>query len=178
MSEPLPELLDLRRAVEAGAQYEGALPLAGMPRLLPMLMDAVGSARYRVRFAKDHRGLDAVEGEVDATLRVRCERCTGVLTLPVSTRFAVAVVQGLDEAAALPDDYEPLLVEVPQVRARDLIEDELILAVPIIPRHAEGECSPPAVAPGVLAPEGDEDAAEAPARNPFAVLARLKDAKQ
>jgi methionyl-tRNA formyltransferase len=86
---------------------------------------------------------------------------------PVAQSTLEEKVLRIWEAEALPDAYDPLLLETPLIRPRDLIEDELILAVPAVPRHAEGSCAPPAFEAG-----GEDALVERP--NPFAALAALK----
>jgi len=109
-----------------------------------------------------------VEGRVTATLLLRCQRCNDVLQLPVSSAFTLAVVAGLDEAAQLPEAYEPLLPEESEIDPAALVEDELLLAVPAVPRHPAGTCEPPA---NTLVELPDA----APAQdNPFAVLEALR----
>jgi uncharacterized protein len=176
MSKSMPELLNPRVAAAHGDSYRGDLPLATLPRLSSLaetgqLADDQGpggsQAAYRLTFFRDEQGRDLVEGSVRAQLRLRCQRCTEGYDLPVDACFTLAVVNGLDEAEALPDAYDPLLLEEALIRPRDLVEDELILAVPAVPRHADGDCVMPAEAAG--ATDGPD---ERP--NPFASLAVLK----
>jgi uncharacterized protein len=146
MSEALPELLDPRRAVATGAEFAGVLPLRKLPRLREMLLNPDGFASYQLRFGRDRQGRDVVWGHVVATLALCCQRCSEALSLDVDSDISLALTEGLDEAAKLPDDYEPLLLPGRLIRASELIEDELILAVPPIARHAEGQCrTPPAM---------------------------------
>jgi len=76
----------------------------------------------------------------------------------------------MDEAAELPEEYDPLLVAGERVRLADLVEDELILALPQIPMHDPGECQAAAVGTdSAAAPEGTAERA-----SPFASLAELR----
>jgi len=87
----------------------------------------------------------------------------------VAEKVELAVVSGIEEAERLPDHYEPLLVEESLIRPRDLIEDELLLGLPQIPRHASGKC-------GLQVDRGfnPEPGAHSNEANPFAVLAAMK----
>jgi len=147
-----------------------------MPRLAGVVLDDRESAEsdyaaYELSFRRDASGRNLIQGRVSATLRLRCERCNGVLELPVSSSFTLAVVEGLDEAAQLPEAYEPLLPEEADIDPAELVEDELLLAVPAVSRHAAGTCAPPPFA----APAEDlPDDTSHPHDNPFAVLEGLK----
>ncbi len=146
-----------------------------MPRLAELLdkEDTADQdfAAYTLEFGRDASGRDLVRGHVTATLRLRCQRCNGLLELPVSSSFTLAVVQGLDEAAQLPMEYEPLLPDEAEIDPAALVEDELLLAVPPVPRHAAGACEPPTYS--TRADDGADDRSPTH-ESPFAVLEALK----
>ncbi|WP_295880765.1 YceD family protein [uncultured Thiohalocapsa sp.] len=173
MCDALPQSVDPRRLAELQRELAGTLPLSRLPRLAQLVLSdptaEPGCAAYRLAFRRDASGRDLVQGEVTATLRLRCERCNGVLELPVASTFTLAVVDGLDEAARLPEDYEPLLPEEATLDPATLVEDELLLAVPTVPRHPVGACS----APAYTEPEGDASPASGEP-SPFAALEGLK----
>jgi uncharacterized protein len=79
----------------------------------------------------------------------------------------LAIVANEKQAELVSGDREPMLVTDGQLFLMDLIEDELILALPIIPRHPEGECPRDES-------QGGEEGGQRAAENPFAVLRSLK----
>jgi uncharacterized protein len=176
MSEALPELLDPRRAVALNARFEGLLPLSGLNRLRPLLASTEGSAAYSLDCGVDSQGRAVISGKVEATLDLTCQRCNAVLSLPVASEYTLALVEGIDESAALPDDYDPLLVSDQLMRSTDLVEDELILCIPAIPRHPLGSCEAPRpeslVCSGGCKDTASTDKTKRP--NPFAELLDLK----
>jgi uncharacterized protein len=184
MSQPLPDLLDPWKAAHSGAVYEGETPLAPMTRLQVLLdpaaavagdeaaADTLRRAGYHLEFGRDGEGRAVVAGSVTGVLPLRCQRCFEGFGLAVDARVCLALVSGLDEAKLLPDAYDPLLVEDRLLRGRDLIEDELILAVPPVPRHPHGGCEMPAGGESGGSDDGAAERGERP--NPFAVLASLK----
>ena len=119
------------------------MEIARLSRLRPLLASTEGSVDYRLSFGRDERGYGVVTGRVFGELRLRCQRCNEAMALPVDSALSLALTEGLDEAAALPDDYDPLLLDGRLIRSSELVEDELLLAVPVIPRHAEGTCEAP-----------------------------------
>ena len=165
----LPELLDAWRMVAAGRRFEGVLPLAAMPRLKGSLLDTEGAARVVVEFGRDALRVPYVELGIEADLPLQCQRSLQRFLLPVRMVQRLGLVASEADEAALPPDYEALVVpEDGALRPADLVEDELILAVPVVP-----------VAPGTEAMERDWPATadEAAAANPFAALAALKPKK-
>ncbi|MBK5938984.1 YceD family protein [Halochromatium roseum] len=188
MSVSFPDLLDPRKAVAQRAVYEGECALRRLPRLSPLLwrpeaetpIEAAaepgnGLVRYRFEFGSDPDGYATVSGAVEAKLPLRCQRCFERYDLAVNTEVSLALVTGLDEANALPPQYEPLMIEDRLLRPADLVEDELILAVPAVPRHPEDECEPPPVlAADASAPVKQQAPVKEASRHPFESLAALK----
>jgi len=103
---------------------------------------------------------------------LRCQRCVGTFWLDVHTKPVLALVEGPDEAADLPEEYDPLLLEDRLVRSDALIEDELLLAVPPIPRHPDGSCVARPTPDDGGEPQQQRDEGSRP--NPFAQLTALK----
>ena len=170
----VPEVLDAWRMVTARRGFEGSVPLASLTRLRDLLLDAEGVVRFVLEFDRDALQVSYVELQVDAQLPLQCQRTLQRFLHPVQLRQRLGLIaagNGADEEAAeagLPPDYEPLLLaEDGMLRPLDLIEDELILAVPVV-----------AIMPGTEAMQRDWPApAEEQARaNPFAELAALKKA--
>ncbi|MFT4249315.1 MAG: YceD family protein [Pseudomonas sp.] len=163
----MPELLDAWRMVAARRRFDGRIPLAQMQRLRGSLVDAEGECVYALEFGRDDLlGVAYVELSVDTELPLQCQRSLQRFLLPVKAVQRLGLIRDEAEEAALPPDYEPLLVpDDGMLRTADLVEDELVLAVPVVP-----------VAPGSEAVEAEwvpteEDLGKA---SPFAALAALK----
>ncbi len=82
------------------------------------------------------------------TLRLRCQRCLGEVTWQVDAPIALALVRaasesdrlGLVQVHGVADHLDPLSVGDEPISPLDLIEDELLLALPQVPRHQPGDC--------------------------------------
>ncbi len=189
--EPLPEYLIPRRLARSGAKFAGEIPLARFRRFCADLPDAGegesgdGVVRVRLEFHVDDQGRTCVSGEMDGSVRLTCQRCLGPVEVQLHCTLACAVVVDDAAAANLPRSYEPLVLADERIALIDLLEDDLILCMPAQPRHPEGECAAPGLAPAAAA--GSEDSAkpgenevpgakpEAEARdNPFAKLESLR----
>ena len=157
--------------VAARRGFEGRLPLSSLSRLRDVLCDDEGEVRFAVQFDCDALQVPYVELRVDAELPLECQRSLQRFLHPVHVVQRLALLRAgsdRDEAdeIGLPSDYEPLLVpDDGMLRAADLVEDELILAVPVVPMKPGTE----ALQPDWPATAGDEAQA-----NPFAALAALK----
>lgn len=174
MSPSLPERADPWQLCTQGRSFTGRIPLGQFRRLMPLLASTKGEAAFTLDFTRDEQGRSVVRGRVEAELELVCQRCLGSMLLPVAAEVRLALVTGPDAAAQLPEELDPLWVEDGQVQLPDIVEDELLLAVPSTPRHPPQEC--PAAAKFAQAAEQPETPAAR--ENPFAALAALKQGKK
>ena len=173
----LPDFADPLRLCALEKAYEGAIPLADLPRLAPLLTSSEGEAAFALAFRMDAHRRPVVRVEVRAQLPVQCQRCLETMLLGVESSSMLGVVSGPDEAERLPDDLEPLLVGDDRVVLRSLVEDELLLAVPAAPMHPPEECT---VKLDELNADAEQSSGAAPdgAGSPFAALADWKSDKE
>lgn len=141
MSNALPQYFDPRRLAAQGIRSAGTIDSAGMERLGESLAgSAPVDVTVELQVFEDEGGRVRVTGTVAATLQLTCQRCMEPAAIPVSGEFSLVPVATADEAEGVPDDAEPLILEKgPQVSLRELVEDELILALPVIARHEDIE---------------------------------------
>lgn len=161
----LPNKIDPWRLVAEGGRLAGSLALTALPRLAAALHRVDGMASVALTAGVDRRGVHFIQGVVRTTeVELVCQRCLGVLRLPLEATVSLGLARDEAEADRLPEDYEPLLVAGGGIGVADLVEDELLLALPQIPRHEDGrDCE----ANGYRMPGGMEDTP------PLATLASL-----
>jgi uncharacterized protein len=170
----LPDFADPLRLCELGKVYEGAVPLAELPRLAPLLTSSEGEAAFALAFYTDAERRPTVKVTVHAKLPLRCQRCLGSMRQEVSSDSVLVVVSGTDEAQRLPDDVDPLMLENAKMDLRSLIEDDLILAIPTAPTHRPEDCSVKLSEVNAQQLPERSSNEDKPA-NPFAALADWKD---
>lgn len=166
MHAPLPERIDVERAVATGRVYAGSVPLSAMLRLTSLLADDRGEVRYQLRFGRNAIHQKMVEMQAETALPLICQASLERFELPVQVQARLGFVRDESDEAGLPEGYEAALTDEGFVDPLALIEDELILAVPVIPRNPDVATLQPAPAP--------ESAADDERPNPFAALAALK----
>lgn len=124
------------------ARFEGALPLAIFGRLRGMLEPADGEAvadgevTAALLFSRGEEGVVRVAGECHAVLGLVCQRCLGVFSEHVDSDFTMLLVDGEALIDKLDGDEEMEVIS-DRIRPLDLIEDELIMALPLVPVHAD-----------------------------------------
>lgn len=125
----------------AGATQEGAWRLRDFPRLRDMLASDHGEVAYALQGVRDERGRPSLRISVRGALPLRCQRCLEPMRLEVDSQALLVLAQTLAEIHAEPADAQApdRVVAGKEMPVRDLIEDELILAVPYAPRHEHCE---------------------------------------
>jgi len=172
MSATLPSVLDAWRMVATGRRFEGLLPLVGFKRLGSSLIDAEGDCHYVVEFGRDDLGQRYVDLHLQAQLPLLCQRTLERFFHPVDIRQRLGLIRDEAEEAALLPDVEAVLVDDNgSLHPADLIEDELILALPVVPINPDSEA---------IEAEWPADMVEIEEEtpNPFAALSALKDLKR
>jgi uncharacterized protein len=169
VSSAFPEIVDVWRMVTARRLFHGTLPLTAMPRLLASAAGPTGTVSYDLEFGRDELGVAFLRVCADIPLTLICQRTLEEFVLPMHIDSRLGLITSDDEERGLPESYDPLLVTQDGMRLREVIEDELILALPLIPMKPGTEDLPETV-------WSDEagDVVEEPRKNPFAALGVLK----
>ena len=141
-----------------------------MSRLSAMISNRDGAAAIDLHFGIDEQGLRHVDGRINSELELVCQRCLQPLLLPVTIDVRLGIVESEVAAEQLPAHYDPLQVGGDPVSVGELVEDEILLALPGFPRHEGDVCESLVTIDEPLRDEGH--VASKP--NPFAVLANYK----
>lgn len=164
MSREFPDFIDPWRAAEGNRSFAGTIPLARMKRLAPLLESVEGEARFEASFAYDQQRRATVLVEVDAPLTLMCQRSLEPYRETVRQRSLLQIISDLSEQAFLSEQEESVLAQEGHLAILELVEDELLLAVPQVPRKPE--------AGGADSDEADRPREE-PTQRPFANLADM-----
>ena len=121
----------------AGATQQGVLPLSGFERLRDVLASEAGEVAYELKGVRDERGRPGLRLRVQGTLQLRCQRCLAPLALDVHADELLVLAATQAEIDAEPADVESpdRVLAAKQMAVAELVEDELILALPFAPRH-------------------------------------------
>ena len=168
MSEKIiPEHIDPFRFAEQSLQLDGVVRVADMHRLNSSLTSHDNTVAVNLQFGVDEQGITYLKGHIATRLELQCQRCMEPFKYEIMSNFVIGIVNTLDEANSLPEHYEPALAKEGNLALRDLIEDEVILNLPIIPRHEPENCN-------VKLPLKDSGWEKSKDENPFQILKSLK----
>lgn len=167
-----PRRLDVRAFADAGTALDGELAPAELSRLADSVLrtDAPPPVRWQARAewwpVTGDRPELWMSLQAATTVTQQCQRCLQPMAVPLDVDRWFRFVATEDEAERLDEESEEdVLVESRRFDLQALVEDELILALPLVPRH--DACPQPL-------PTGGAAPAEEPAPNPFAALAALR----
>ncbi len=161
MPDRLPDVIDPISFADKRVHLVGEIGLDGLDRLADRLVDRAGKVRLDLQFGKSGRQV-TITGRVAAELVLQCQCCMEPLNWRVESDLNLGVVSSIEEALLLPDSMEALMVETGgEVLTADIVQDELLLALPTIPQHPD--CRPVNL-----------NRQDSTRPNPFAELAQLK----
>jgi uncharacterized protein len=162
MATELPSDIDCRRLLRNGGLLTGAISGERFERIGGIFRPC-GAAQVHVQLSRDEQGQMALNGSFVAPLQAQCQRCLEWMELEVSGDIELDVVPAAHSAE---DEQENLLRTVDgRLQIVEFVEDEVLLACPMIPLHAAKNC------------RGEEVKAASPptppTRQPFAGLGDL-----
>ena len=159
--------IDPWRLAKNTQTLHGKFSLSEMPRLLSGLeLDNSGEGYFEWYFNVNKAGRAYIEGHAEVEIQVVCQRCLQVMRVPLAAQTLLGLLSPRQNEDDLPEDWEPLVIDKIPMSLLDLLEDELILALPLVFRHDECPANQH---------QNTEEAEAMPAKeNPFAVLAQLK----
>ncbi len=163
---PIPPHVDPRRFADRELVFSDSVSLSRFERAAAMLLHTSGNLDVTLAFGRDEQNLVVVDMQLAAGVCMECQRCLEGVDLEVSGTYRYAVVRPGADVSQIPREYDTLELGDESLDVLGLMEDELLLALPIVPMHEAGQCTPP----------GDKDQAEAaePRSNPFSILSQLK----
>jgi uncharacterized metal-binding protein YceD (DUF177 family) len=153
-----------------GARIERSLSGNDLPRWA-QLVDGEWQVQAVVEFYRDEQGLPWIAGEYEARGGLLCTRCSEVLDHVFTVRAKLCIVADEAQAAELADGCDVLVANGESVQFADIVEDELLLAVPEqLCTTQDCERQLPLVYPAT----GAEQAEQSERKSPFDVLEALK----
>lgn len=121
---------------------QGSVDAHALPRVDDVLGEGPAPIDWRIEGTSDAVGRPALAIDIKGAVPLTCQRCLGDFDWPVDAQTMVLLARDERELAALDgdSDAEVVLAGMP-VEPLALVEDELVLALPFAPRHADDECT-------------------------------------
>ena len=164
----LPIDLDPIVLADQDCVIEGIFSSKSMQRLNKMAQSNADTVDVQIRFSHGELGLPKVTGKVGISMMLKCERCLAPIEVEVKSTINVLLRQEDMHFKDTADQYEYFEYTGKGLNLSDLIEDELILAAPLVPKHQDiSQCNQ-----DMLAWLASSKGSEQKINNPFAILKR------
>lgn len=170
----LPGTIDPIQLAERGAQLTGTLPLKSMPRLAQGSLEGSGDVMVDLAFERQEgEKVFVMHGALCLRLRLTCQRCLEAMDLEIKAAPWL-ILQKPGERLERHEGEADIVADKP-IPLSSLVEDELLLAMPMVPMHAPDQCPTKVRAASVARVAADQG--RRGGKNPFSVLSRLKKSK-
>lgn len=136
MSDSLPLTVDPWLMYRCNHEVVGTLPLSKMPNLQASQHRRVGEANVRIAVKQREDGQMIIAGQAEIELALECQRCLNTLVTTVSTAFELVLVKYERQLSGVSDD-DDAIVCYDSLELAPLVEQELILSLPMIAKHSD-----------------------------------------
>jgi uncharacterized protein len=153
------KLRDVRKLADARATLDLDIPVAELPGLPGELISGRGQVHAHLQFGRE-QGFMVAQVALRAQLELICQRCMGPMAMPIETSSPVLLIESEAEAEAAPVEWETYLAAEGRLSFEALAAEELLLALPVVPLHADSSACEAAVGRSVQA--RDAEPASAP----------------
>lgn len=170
----LPKTIDPIRMAKEKICYVGEVSLDKMHRLADVVLSPQAKLKVSLQGQHDELDFPVISGQMAVKLTVECQRCLKPVDILIKAAFLWSPVASDEAARELPDTHEPILYEGKPLNLVELLEDELLLNLPIVNYHADSACDIPAAYKATEA-EVQSTPKENLTHKPFAGLEYLKD---
>jgi uncharacterized protein len=139
----LPKQLDPIKNAVKGATYSGVYLCNDLPRFSDSVSGHDEAVDVDVKFDIDNQGLAFFTGKMSVSVSLICQRCQQMFSMDIEVNFCFSPIQDDEEIyQPIPESHEPVeLDEQGQINLLEILEDELILALPIVALHPVDQCA-------------------------------------
>lgn len=137
-----PAVIDALEFARSAQESSGSVPVSALQRLEDLLHDSTGTLHWKLAGRRDERNRPLLDVTVHGELQLQCQRCLDRLEYPVAVRNSLLIVpEGTEPEDDLEDPDAPDTLDAdPELDVKALVEDEVLLSLPLAPRHPEGTC--------------------------------------
>lgn len=167
LDSTLPEHIKPVKFARRGTTFNGQWSLDKFKRLTENAVSCSGEVNVQADITLDD-GVPVLQGSASTSIELECQRCLETVSVALNVPLKLVFVASEENAAEVPDPFEAVLLEEEEISLLEVVEEELILALPIVAYH--DVCD----AYDYQQPEDKAAEAETPKENPFGVLEQLK----
>ncbi|OGT33784.1 MAG: hypothetical protein A3C44_05140 [Gammaproteobacteria bacterium RIFCSPHIGHO2_02_FULL_39_13] len=138
----IPKTVDPIKLAKQKTQLSGEISLATCARLQEIADQKNNHATVDLTFGQDEARIYFIRGNIHAMVNVICQRCNSSMPLEMDVSFLLSPVVSEEHVKKLPNQYEPIVMADDHVNLCEAVEDEILLALPMIPKHEQCTLTP------------------------------------
>ena len=135
----IPLRVGVANAVNRQQKFSGSLPVSKLSRLRDALATEQGQLSVSLQFERAQRVAGRVQGQISAQLEMQCQRCLQPCAWVAELAFDWVLVESDAQAERLLQDCEPVLIEEDMLQLQEALQDEVMLALPLV-AYCSGGC--------------------------------------
>lgn len=167
------KVVEPAKLAKSQAKLEGSLNTVDLPRVT-LEIGAPTDITYNLHFYYDDNGRCVIHGQITCTVVLTCYRCLNACQECLSLDFKLAPINSLDDGESLPEIYEPVLMIDNTLDLIEVLEEEILLGLPLVPKHAPADVN--CLKNNLFVEEMSVKSVNEVTRNPFKDLERLTKA--
>jgi len=158
-------------------EYIGEVPISDFSRLMEVVVSDKGHVNARMRFSFKKGKIVIISLKINAEIELICQRTLNPFMYAIDSQIELAVVESETQMEYLSDHYEPVIIQDGLLDPKEIIEEEILLAIPVIPKSRLNDCDLSGNSAYCTASKMEEDEKICQKPNPFAILSTLKHKK-
>jgi len=164
IKKSLPDQLKLFKFAKKEISLSGLYQISDFPKISEIASNKKENVRVDLSFYLKNNKTPCVEGIIKLDIVLACQRCLDDLPISLKVDFNLAFVRHDQTFEELDSNYEIYVIEKEELATHDLISDEILLSIPMVPTHDYG----------CIKEINEHEIVEAKSKNPFAILKKLK----
>lgn len=168
LSERLPQMIDPWAFARQREILSGDMPVSATHELAA-LADPDATIHFRLEGSVDREQQSRLKGALEIELNLECQRCLAPLRWPLAETFDYVLIRSAEQESSVEDGSETLICANDELDLAWFLEEEVLLAMPMIAKHED------CVAPDYVV---DDEVPEVETENPFAALKNLINNKE
>lgn len=170
----IPPYVDTRKVFLQDGKLIGSILFSRMPRFEECLLEKDGNVQVELEFSTNKSKQRVIIGKLKTSAPVACQRCLDAVQIDLEDSFTLALIRQESDIAKLEDSLDPWICEDHKLDIAALIEEQLLLCLPIVSTHDDKNCLA-SLGYNEQKDAGLSDAVSDSSKNPFAILKTLKD---
>jgi len=164
LSKGLPDQLKLFNFAKKEISLSGLYQISDFPKISEIASNNSDNIRVNLSFYLKNNKTPCVDGIIELDIVLVCQRCLDDLSIVLKVNFNLAFVKHDQQSEELDSNYEIYVTEEEELATHNLISDEILLSIPMVPTH-NYDC---------IKQINKQEIVEEKSENPFAILKKIK----